>query len=119
MNHLVRVFVLSLALVMPFQVFAMAINCMFMSNMEHCKQIQAAAEHCQEHSNHGHQQKHAPQKASCCTGNACAAMCVGLVFPASLPVLALDSTSDFDLFITSSFFSQSPDGLERPPRTLS
>jgi len=117
-NRLMRIFVLFLALAMPFQVFAMIANSMPMGKMEHCKQVQVA-EHCQSPNNHFHQQKHTPKKADCCVGNTCATMCVGLMLPVSLAVLAFDSTSDFSLFIIPSFYSQLPDGLERPPRTLS
>lgn len=117
-RRLVHFFVLFIALLMPFQVFSMAIvisktSCV---DVNHCKHMQKSdmGTHCNMHATQ--HSKQAPQKADCCQGGACAAICTGLMLPASMSALKLNGATDFSFFITPPFYSQSPDSLERPPR---
>ncbi|MGQ0442415.1 MAG: hypothetical protein ACT4OH_03065, partial [Methylophilaceae bacterium] len=100
-NRLIRALVLFFALVMPFQAFSMVAGCALMSSAEHCKQMQqtqaqslqtaSVGDRCKMHDNNNSSQKEVPQKANCCSYGACAAICAGLVFPASVSFLHFDS----------------------------
>ncbi len=81
------------------------------------QQTAAMSEHCKMQM---HQGKQTQQKPAYCLGSTCSVICAGLVLSMPLFTLATSPTvNDFSSFVPRHFHSQSPDSLERPPRTFS
>ena len=138
-----RAFVLMMAIFMPLQAVSMTIATINSPCMKeggasaHCKNMQmkqassAMDEPCkmrsiakndsnQSHSNQQNKHTSIPssQKSACCTSAGCSAMFASITL-ANIWTFEFNHSTSFSAYLAPYFYSQSPDGLERPPRTLS